>query len=194
MSDASAFLVLGFRHILAPDALDHILFLLVLVAPYRMADWRHLLGVTTAFTAGHSITLVLAVTGVLRLPTGLIEFLIPVTIVLAGFENFRRLGVAPQGYVRPVVAAGFGLVHGAGFANVLRELFGGATALPLLSFNAGIELGQVAVLAAVLLTFAAIDRALITVVIRHPRGLRAGAASALAGMWAIVMAAQRLPW
>src|SRR6185295_19196054 len=109
-------------------------------------DWRHLLGVATAFTLGHSITLALLVTGVLRLPTALVEFLIPVTILCAGLENLRRVAQRPAGWTRPLLAALFGLIHGAGFANFLREMFGGAVGVPLLAFNVGIELGQLAVL------------------------------------------------
>src|SRR5882724_2037164 len=90
MSELIAFVHLGFRHITDLTALDHMLFLLALAAIYRGRDWRDSLWVITAFTVGHSITLALAVTGALRLPTALIEFLIPVTIVVTG----RRSAVA----------------------------------------------------------------------------------------------------
>ena len=108
-----------------------------------------MLWVITAFTVGHSITLALAVTGTLRLPTALIEFLIPVTIVATGLENIlvRRRERAPLGGgYRPVFAGVFGLVHGAGFANYLQSLFVGSIVVPLLGFNVGIELGQLVVL------------------------------------------------
>ena len=81
MSELAAFAQLGFRHIVSIEAMDHILFLLALAAIYRPRDWRDALWVVTSFTVGHSITLALAVTGVVTLPTALIEFLIPVTIV-----------------------------------------------------------------------------------------------------------------
>src|SRR5688572_31560459 len=87
VSDLLAFLQLGFRHIADPAALDHVLFLLALAAIYRGRDWRAAAWVVTAFTAGHSVTLALAVTGALILPTDVIEFLIPVTIVATGVEN-----------------------------------------------------------------------------------------------------------
>ena len=77
MSELLTFVHLGFRHITDLTALDHILFLLALAAIYRGRDWRDVLWVVTAFTVGHSVTLALAVTGALRLPTPLIEFLIP---------------------------------------------------------------------------------------------------------------------
>src|SRR2546426_266834 len=87
MSEVAVFLVLGFRHITDFAAMDHILFLCALAAIYRLQDWRRSLWVITAFTVGHSVTLALAVTGALALPTRLIEFLIPVTIVATCVEN-----------------------------------------------------------------------------------------------------------
>lgn len=140
---------LGFRHITNLQAMDHILFLLALAAIYRPRDWRNALWVVTAFTVGHSITLALAVMGALVLPIRLIEFLIPVTIVATCIENLivRDRAAAPlRGSYRPVFAAVFGLVHGAGFADYLRNLFVDHIALPLFGFNVGIELGQIVVL------------------------------------------------
>src|SRR3954464_3120316 len=113
MSELVTFIHLGFRHIVDLAALDHVLFLLALAAIYRGRDWRDALWVISAFTAGHSLTLALAVTGALRLPTPLIEFLIPVTIVATGVENIlvRRRERAPlRGAYRPIFAAVFGLV------------------------------------------------------------------------------------
>ena len=194
MSDFTAFLRLGFHHITAPSALDHLLFLVALVAPYRLHDWRHLLAVASAFTVGHSITLALVVTDAVRLPTALIEFLIPVTIVCTGLENLRQAGRAPGGLVRPLLALGFGLIHGAGFANFLREMFTGSVAFPLFAFNLGIELGQITILSAALVLLSGVDR--IAGAWAPPNGfrLRAVAASLIAAGWATVMAAQRAPW
>jgi hypothetical protein len=149
MSELSTFMQLGFRHIVNLEAMDHILFLLALAAIYRPRDWRNALWVVTAFTVGHSITLALAVTGAMVLPIRLIEFLIPVTIVATCIENIivRDRATAPLGgRYRPMFAAVFGLVHGAGFADYLRNLFVDRIALPLFGFNAGIEIGQIVVL------------------------------------------------
>jgi hypothetical protein len=149
MSELSTFVQLGFLHIVNLQAMDHILFLLALAAIYRPSDWRSALWVVTAFTVGHSITLALAVTGALVLPIKLIEFLIPVTIVATCIENIivRDRAKAPLGRrYRPVFAAVFGLVHGAGFADYLRNLFMDHIALPLFGFNVGIEIGQIVVL------------------------------------------------
>ena len=200
MSELLAFVQLGFRHIVNPEAADHILFLLALAAIYRPRDWRAVLWVVTAFTVGHSITLALAVTNALTLPTAWIEFLIPVTIVATGIENLvvrDRARTLRGGRYRPVLSGVFGLVHGAGFANYLRSLFVTQLALPLVGFNAGIEVGQIVVLSAAAVAFIAIDRVL--------ESVGRGAADA-ALRWRVVgisvtviavatrWAAQRAPW
>lgn len=201
MSELLAFLDLGFRHIVNPEAADHILFLLALAAIYRPRDWRNALWVVTAFTAGHSLTLALAVTSTLTLPTAWIEFLIPVTIVAAGVENLvvrDRARTLRGGRYRPVLSGVFGLVHGAGFANYLRGLFVTRVAIPLCGFNVGIELGQILLLSAAALAFVAVDQGLIKL------GRLAGERAAL--RWRVVgisvavivvatrWAAQRAPW
>ncbi len=190
----NTFLQLGYRHIVSPGALDHLLFLLVLAAPYRWRDWRHLLGVASAFTVGHSITLAMVVTNSVRLPTALIEFLIPLTIVAAALANLRRGSTAPRGWAAPLLAGTFGLIHGAGFANFLREMFTGSVVLPLFGFNLGIELGQLSVLLTALLALSGVDRA---IRVRAPAaGLwpRAALTSVLAAGGAALMAVQRVPW
>ena len=161
MSELATYVTLGFRHITDVAAMDHILFLLALAAIYRPRDWRDSLWVVSAFTVGHSLTLALAVTGALALPTRLIEFLIPLTIVATCVENLivRDRARAPwRGRYRPVFAGVFGLVHGAGFANYLRDLFVDPIAVPLLGFNVGIELGQLVVLALAAVALGLLDR------------------------------------
>lgn len=200
-SELFSFVHLGFSHIVNPEALDHILFLLALAAIYRRTDWRGGLWVITAFTIGHSITLALAVTGAVRLPTPLIEFLIPVTIVVTGLENIliRNRAQAPLGgRYRPVFAGAFGLVHGAGFANYLQSLFVDPIAVPLFGFNLGIELGQLAVLAMSVVVLAGLDWLLAAA--RSPEDaptpyrLRVLAISLGVVVVATQMAAVRRPW
>lgn len=192
MSDLGTFIQLGFRHITNLDALDHILFLLALAAIYRPRDWRDALAVVSAFTVGHSITLALAVTGALVLPTPWIEFLIPVTIVATGAENIlvRERGRAPlRGRYRPLFAAVFGLIHGAGFANSLRSLFSGSIAAPLFGFNVGIELGQIVVLVGIAALLVAADGLL-----AGRTRWRAVGLSAVVVVAAARMAVARSPW
>lgn len=200
MSDFLAFAQLGFRHITDPNGLDHVLFLLVLAAIYRPADWRPALWVVTAFTVGHSITLALAVTGLLALPTALIEFLIPVTIVATAIENLAQRD-RQDGWrmrARPVFAGVFGLVHGAGFANYLRSLFVDDLAVPLVGFNLGLEIGQVLVLAMAFAAFAALDHliGLVKLPARAPAPvrLRVIAVSSAVAVVACAWAVERSPW
>lgn len=202
MSDLATYIELGFRHIVDIEAADHILFLLALAAIYRFRDWRECVWVATAFTVGHSLTLGLAVTNTLVMPSSLIEFLIPVTIVATGLENLLvrdRAQASGSARYRPVLAGVFGLVHGAGFANYLRSLFVDHIALPLFGFNVGIEIGQICVLAAAFVAFTAVDSAIATVRATRRRGIaplriRTVAVSSVALVVATRWALERAPW
>lgn len=143
---ARRFVELGFRHIL--EGTDHLLFLLCLVIPFRR--FRALIPVVTAFTVAHSITLIASAYNfapdALWFPP-LIETLIAVSIVYMALENIVRGSTARH---RWMIAFGFGLVHGFGFSFALRETlqFAGSHLLAsLLSFNVGVELGQLLALA-----------------------------------------------
>ncbi len=201
MSEFLAFAQLGFRHIVDIEAMDHILFLVALAAIYRFRDLKKVFWVITAFTIGHSVTLALAVTGLLTLPSSLIEFLIPVTIVATGLENLLvrdRDHAAWGGRYRPVFAGVFGLVHGAGFANYLKALFVDRLAVPLFGFNVGIELGQVVVLGVIAGAFLCIDQAITRVRSAEagwqPLRARVVAVSALVVVVGSAWAVQRAPW
>jgi hypothetical protein len=197
MTELQAFMALGFRHITDLAAMDHILFLCALAAIYRPRDWRDSLWVISAFTLGHSLTLALAVTGALALPTRLIEFLIPVTIMATCAENLAvrdRARALWHGRYRPVFAGVFGLVHGAGFANYLRELFVAPIAVPLFGFNVGIELGQLVVLGMAAGALAVIDRLITALRPRAPLRVRVVAVSALVAVVAARWAVERVPW
>ena len=197
MSDIAAYIELGFRHITDLKGADHILFLLALAAIYRFRDWRECVWVATAFTIGHSLTLGLAVTNILNIRPALVEFLIPITIVATGLENLiardRAKGSGTRRY-RPVLAGAFGLVHGAGFANYLRDLFVDRVAVPLLGFNVGIEAGQVVVLLAAAGVFTVVDAALRAAPVRAPLRARVVMVSSCVAVVAAVWAAQRSPW
>jgi hydrogenase/urease accessory protein HupE len=140
----AAFLKLGIEHILL--GLDHLLFLAGLLLVSR--SWRSIVTVVTSFTVAHSLTLVLATLNLVSLPSRWSEPLIAASILWVGMENILRKGEKQS---RWAVAFFFGLVHGFGFANVLRDLGlgkgGQGIALPLFSFNLGVEVGQLAVAA-----------------------------------------------
>jgi len=142
------FLTLGVEHILT--GYDHLLFLFgVLVVCTR---WRSMLAVVTSFTVGHSLTLIAATLDWVTISPRVIEPAIAASIVFVGVENLLRRGTEPTG--RWLLTFLFGLIHGFGFAGVLRELGVGATPggllVPLFSFNLGVELGQLGVAAVVL--------------------------------------------
>ena len=137
------YVVHGFTHIL-PLGIDHILFVLGLFL--LSLKWRPLLIQVTAFTVAHTITLGLAVYGIVKLPPSIVEPLIAASIVYVAVENI----LTPRLHVwRPFVVFGFGLLHGLGFAGVLEEIGLPSSGLitALLSFNIGVELGQLAVIA-----------------------------------------------
>jgi hydrogenase/urease accessory protein HupE len=142
LSVAVDYLVLGFTHIL-PKGLDHILFVLGIFL--LSLHWRPLLYQVTAFTLAHSITLALSLYGILSVPTSIVEPLIALSIVYVAVENILTDELKPW---RVYVVFGFGLLHGLGFAGILTEL-----ELPrseyltaLITFNVGVELGQLAVI------------------------------------------------
>ena len=137
------FVSLGVKHI--ATGYDHLLFLLGLLLVGGSA--RSALKIITSFTVAHSITLALATLNVLNISPRIIEPLIAASIVYVGLENILRRGVEN----RWMLTFGFGLIHGCGFATALRDLGIGANgtsiAVPLLSFNLGVEIGQLAIAA-----------------------------------------------
>ena len=142
------YLVLGFTHIL-PKGLDHILFVLGLFL--LSTRLRPLLWQVTAFTVAHTLTLALSMCGVLQLPSRVVESLIALSIAYVAVENLFTSDLKPW---RPALVFGFGLLHGLGFAGVLREL-----GLPrdefvpaLIAFNVGVEVGQLTIISLALLT------------------------------------------
>ena len=153
MQDFIFYLKLGWEHIISPDALDHQLFVLVLVAVYTYNDWRKILVLVTAFTIGHSITLALSVLDIIRIPADWVEFLIPLTILIIAADNIlmrnKQNSLMKLNYY---LALFFGLIHGMGFANTARMMLAKEQNIfgPLFGFNLGLELGQVLVVISIL--------------------------------------------
>lgn len=141
--DATAFISIGFEHIL-PKGLDHILFVLALF--FLSTHWKPLLWQVTAFTVAHSITLALAMNGVIEVSPKIVEPIIALSIAAVALENLFSDKVSKWRWIGVFV---FGLIHGLGFAGVLGELQipEGHFGWSLLCFNVGVELGQLAVIA-----------------------------------------------
>lgn len=154
MQDFMLYLKLGWEHIVSLDALDHQLFVLVLMAVFVFKDWKKILWVVTAFTIGHSITLVLSALDILRAPAKWIEFLIPLTIVITALDNILMRN-KPQNLMQMnyFFALFFGLIHGMGFANTARMMMSKEQSIivPLLGFNIGLEVGQIAVVIVIMI-------------------------------------------
>jgi HupE / UreJ protein len=169
LSEFLVYLRLGFEHISDLKGLDHIVFIVALAAIYSFDDWKRLLWLVTSFTIGHSVTLVLATLDLVSIDSDLVEVLIPITIVIVAIVDLIEVkaqwknGSSGQGHTREIVGGSywrfkyglalvFGLVHGLGFSNFLRALLGESEQLivPLLSFNIGLEIGQIMILSGVL--------------------------------------------
>jgi hydrogenase/urease accessory protein HupE len=146
---AARFAVLGVEHILT--GYDHLLFLAGLLVVARR--WSDVIKTITAFTVAHSITLALAALGVIAVPASVVEPVIAASVIYVGLENLLR----PTPGSRWKLTFAFGLVHGLGFATILTDLgigtVGTSLLVPLASFNAGVEIGQIAVAAALVSTF-----------------------------------------
>jgi hypothetical protein len=154
MSEFQAYLTLGFDHITDPNGYDHILFVIALCAIYAFRDWKKVLVLVTAFTVGHSVTLALSTLKLITYSSALIELFIPITIFITAVSNFSEnsLGEPKSPKLRYILAASFGLIHGMGFSNYLRSLLGEqeSIVIPLFSFNVGLELGQLFIVAVAL--------------------------------------------
>ena len=160
-SEIVVYLRLGVTHIANFTAMDHMVFLLAMTVAYTWKDWKRVLWLVTAFTVGHSLTLLLATLELVHVNDRLVEILIAVTIALAALVNiFRRTDTltfppakgAERDWLKYVLVFFFGLIHGLGFSNFLRSLLGAEESLlaPLLSFNIGLEIGQILIVAVLL--------------------------------------------
>ena len=153
MNDAELFFSLGWHHIISPDALDHILFITALSAIYIFRNWKKVLILVTAFTIGHSLTLALSVLDIIRINSKLVEILIPCTIAItAVFNLFQKDFEHKKIQLNYFFALFFGLIHGMGFANNIRFMMpkNENIGIPLLSFNVGLEVGQIVIVTLIL--------------------------------------------
>ena len=152
MTDFTFYFHLGWKHIISLDALDHLLFITALAALYSFAQWREVLVLVTAFTIGHSLTLALSVYNMIRVDSVLVEFLIPLTIVITAALNLMKRN-SSRLWLNYILALFFGLIHVLGFANTIRFMLASdqQIGIPLFSFNLGLEVGQIVVVLILLL-------------------------------------------
>jgi hypothetical protein len=147
ISSFKSWLIIGIEHITDLNGYDHILFLFALCCPYSISNWKKLLIVISAFTIGHCITLALSVTNFLTININLVEFLIPITIIITCFINvfnsYAKFNISLA--YNFLLTMCFGLIHGLGFSTLLKQMLGKEESiiLPLFFFNIGIEFGQI---------------------------------------------------
>jgi hypothetical protein len=194
MSIFELYLKLGIDHIADLQGYDHILFIIALTIVYPVMAWKKLLILVTAFTLGHSLTLLLATLDLIRIPSDLIEFLIPVTIFLTAMINILQKSdkfYSGSHRIKYLAALFFGLIHGMGFSNYLHSLLAAEESLigPLFSFNLGIEIGQIFIVALIIgLTLLMVE--VFGVKRREWNLVFSGAALGIA----LVLAFERFPW
>ena len=191
MTDFAFYFKTGWHHIISWNALDHILFIIALTSIYLLSNWKQVLVLVTAFTIGHSLTLALSVYDIIRFNEKWVEFLIPCTILVTAILNLiikeYKSGSVKANYL---LALFFGLIHGMGFANIIRFMLvkNQAIAIPLISFNIGLEAGQIAVVAFILImSYILINRA------GFYRKWWIGSLSLIAILFALVMIKERWP-
>jgi len=146
MNNLSSFFISGWEHIVDIGAYDHLLFVMTLCAAFKLTQWRQILVIITAFTIGHSGTLILSALDIIPANSKLIDLLIPFTIMItaaANVLNYEKKGRFSDIKVKYGIALVFGLIHGLAFASNFKfMLFSDSILMPLFSFNIGIEAGQ----------------------------------------------------
>ncbi|WMW78153.1 HupE/UreJ family protein [Flavobacterium sp. 20NA77.7] len=142
---------MGINHVLDIKGHDHVLFLLALISPYAFKDWKRILFLVSIFTVGHTLALVLSVYNVVSVKASLVEFLIPVTILITALFALFTAGKTTKKESVTFVAGVtlfFGLIHGLGFSNYFKTIMIGTPSekvLPLMEFALGIEVAQLIV-------------------------------------------------
>jgi hypothetical protein len=154
MNDFRFYFAIGWQHIMTLEALDHILFIAALAAIYMLRDWRQVLILVTAFTIGHTITLILSTKQWVEVSDRLVEFLIPCTIAFTAIANLFQKKFTPKAIrINYALALFFGLIHGLAFANTLRMILATdqSFSLSMFSFSLGLESGQTLIVLLILL-------------------------------------------
>ena len=146
MITINTFFQSGWAHIVDINAYDHLLFVITLCAAFKLKEWKQILIIITAFTIGHSGTLILSAFDIIPTDPKLIDLLIPFTIMLtaiANVINYEKNRKFSDAKIKYLIALVFGLIHGLAFASNFKfMLFSDDILMPLFLFNIGIEAGQ----------------------------------------------------
>jgi len=156
MSQFWIYFQIGLKHVLDIHAYDHVLFLIALTVPYLFKDWKRIFLLVSLFTIGHTLALVLSVYGIIAIKVDVVEFLIPITILVTALYHLFTAGkTSKNDGVNLVffITLFFGIIHGLGFSNYFKTILGGSATsklLPLGEFALGIEAAQLVVVFVVL--------------------------------------------
>ncbi|WP_264553270.1 HupE/UreJ family protein [Flavobacterium sp. N2038] len=156
MSEFWIYFQIGLKHVLDINAYDHVLFLIALTVPYTFKDWKRILLLVSVFTIGHTVALILSVFGIIAVKVNLVEFLIPITILITALYHLFTAGKATKNdgvNLIFFVTLFFGIIHGLGFSNYFKTILGGSASsklIPLGEFALGIEAAQLVVVFVVL--------------------------------------------
>lgn len=149
------YFTIGFQHILNFNGMDHILFIMAISLPYTLKDFKKLIWIITAFTLGHTLTLIFSILRIIQFPSVWVEFLISLSILVAACRNLfmKSEKVEQKSLILYFLVFLFGLIHGLGFSYYLRSILGKTTniAIELIGFNIGLEIGQLIVVSLILL-------------------------------------------
>lgn len=159
MNEFSIWFTTGLEHILDWNGYDHIFYVIALCVMFSVKEWKRLLILVTAFTIGHSLTLAASTLNIISVKQMIIELLIPLTIIATCSVNIwyskkkNRETINLNYRLNYILALVFGFVHGLGFSYLLKSMLGQEESIwfPLLSFNLGLELGQIIIVLTVLL-------------------------------------------
>lgn len=157
MPDFWLYFNLGLHHVLDINGYDHVLFIIALTVPYAFKDWKNVLVLVTLFTVGHTLTLILSVYEIITIKANLIEFLIPITILVTAIYNIFKSGKTAKNDNINFLAFTtlfFGIIHGLGFSNYFKLIVdknSNEKFLPLMEFALGIETAQIIVVLIVLI-------------------------------------------
>jgi hypothetical protein len=163
--DNFSFFKIGWDHIISLDAVDHFLFIITLCATYRVAQWRKVVLMISAFTIGHCATLLLSAFDFIPL-SGKIDIFIPFTILITSLSNIFLNNKAISSYgnlSKILITVVFGMIHGLAFAGNFKAMLFSADniVLPLFLFNIGIEIGQILIIAIYFTILLVINKTLI---------------------------------
>jgi len=157
MSQFWIYFQIGLKHVLDLNAYDHVLFLIALAVPFSFKDWKRVVLLVSLFTIGHTLALILSVFGIIAVKVNVVEFLIPITILLTALFNLFTAGKSNKKESINLVffiTLFFGIIHGLGFSNYFKTILGGtptSKVLPLAEFALGVEAAQIVVVFIVLI-------------------------------------------